>query len=64
MTTAEQRLVLETQIKERALIVYVNQSALKDDETLSIDYRMCLRDEIQNHETAIAEYKEALKQLK
>jgi hypothetical protein len=62
MTPAEQKLVLETKITERALIVYVIQTAL-DDEDFHEEYQLALKDEIQNHNLAIEEYKEELKKL-
>lgn len=62
MTTDLQKLVLETKICERALIIYVIESALADEE-FPEDYQKALRDEIQNHLLVIEEYKEALTKL-
>lgn len=50
-------------IQERSLIIYVIESALAD-ERFNKSYREALKDEIQNHNIAIAEYKEELKKLK
>lgn len=64
LTEEEQILVLETQIKERALIIYVLESALADEEdNWSSDYKTAIKDEIQNHNLVLSEYKELLKQL-
>lgn len=49
-------------IQERSLIIYVIESALADED-FPEDYKMALRDEIQNHNIAISEYKEELKKL-
>jgi hypothetical protein len=62
LTKEEQILVLETKIAERALIIYVDESAIADMESLS-EYTKALRDEIENHNIIMEEYKEALKQL-
>jgi hypothetical protein len=62
LTKEEQILVLETKISERALIVYVIESALADEE-FPADYKLALKDEVQNHNLAIQEYKEELKKL-
>lgn len=56
------QLVWMTRIQERSLIVYVIESALAD-EYFPADYQTALRDEIQNHNIAIEEYKEELKKL-
>lgn len=63
LTKEEQILVLETQIKERALIIYVEESALAD-EIFPEDYQKALKDEIYNHQEIIKEYQEELKKLK
>lgn len=67
LTKEDQILVLETQIKERALIVYVLESAIADnageEHEWPESYRAALKDEIQNHNEILAEYKELLKQL-
>jgi hypothetical protein len=57
------QLVWMTRIQERSLIVYVIESAIADEE-FPADYKLALKDEIQNHNIAIEEYKEQLKQLK
>jgi hypothetical protein len=62
LTINEQRLVLETKIAERALIIYVDESAIADMEFPS-EYTKALQDEIENHNTAISEYQEELKKL-
>lgn len=62
LTKEEKMLVLETQIKERALIIYVIQSDLKDS-SYPKPYKMALKDEIKNHKSILAEYKSELKQL-
>ncbi len=62
-TKSEQILVLETLIKERALIIYVIQSDLMDN-NYHKEYKLALKDEIKNHKTAIKEYKAALRKLK
>jgi hypothetical protein len=62
LTKTEQALVLQTRINERALIVYVIESAIAD-EPFNKSYKEALRDEIQNHNLAIEEYNEQLKQL-
>lgn len=62
MTISEQKLVLETKISERALIVYVIKSAIADED-FTEEYEQALKDEIQNHDLAIEEYKEELKKL-
>lgn len=60
----EQILVLETQIKERALIVYVLESAMADErDNWSNGYESAIKDEIKNHNEIIAEYQELLNQL-
>lgn len=66
LTKEQKILVLETQIKERALIIYVNESAIADGwgtTEKEKGYEMALKDEIKNHQTAIEEYKEELKKL-
>jgi hypothetical protein len=64
LTINEQRLVLETKIAERALIIYVNESALADEsDTWSSGYERAIVDEIKNHKTILGEYQEELKQL-
>ena len=55
-------LILGARISERSLIVYTLESALMD-EVFPVDYKMALKDEIQNHNIAIQEYKEELKKL-
>ena len=62
LTISEQRLVLETKISERSLIIYVIESSLMDED-FPDDYQLALKDEIQNHKLAIDEYKESLKQM-
>jgi hypothetical protein len=66
LTKEEQILVLETKIAERALIIYVDESAIAD--ITQVDerddaYVAALQDEIENHKTIMEEYKESLKQL-
>jgi hypothetical protein len=62
---AEQKLILDTSIKERSLIVYVIESSLEDSaDIFSEDYKMALKDEITNHNLCIQEYNEQLKNLK
>jgi uncharacterized protein YukE len=56
-------LKIEAKIAERALIVYVTGSAI-DDEDFPEDYIKALKDEIENHNTIIAEYQEQLNKLK
>jgi hypothetical protein len=64
-TKSEQILVLETLIKERALIIYTIESAIADDpDTWPLGYKTALEDEIENHKLAIQEYKEGLEKLK
>lgn len=63
LTKKEQVLVLETQIKERALIVYVIKSDLMDS-SYPRPYMLALKDEIRNHNSAIKDYKQSLKELK
>lgn len=64
LTKEEQILVLETQIKERALIVYVLESSLLDEEgDWSEDYKAAINDEIENHNIVLSEYQIYLKQL-
>ena len=62
LTKEEQILVLETKIKERALIIYVIESNLTGVNWAK-NYKSALKDEIQNHSLVIEEYKEQLKQL-
>lgn len=62
LTKEEQILVLETKIAERALIVYVTESAIFD-EAFPEDYQKALQDEVVNHNTIIEEYKEELAKL-
>ena len=62
MTPSEQKLVLETQIKERALIIYVIESDMADNNYKG-KYKLALKDEIYNHKLAIEEYQEELKKL-
>lgn len=62
LTIEEKKLVLTTQISERALIVYVLESALTDEQ-FPEDYQKALKDEIENHSLVIEEYKQSLKQL-
>lgn len=61
-TKEQQKLIVETQIKERALIIYVIQSDLMDF-VHPKEYRAALKDEIKNHKLAIKEYKQELKKL-
>lgn len=59
-----QILVLETKIAERALIIYVDESAISDaDDSWPIGYKTALEDEIENHKTIMSEYQEELKIL-
>lgn len=61
---ADQRLMLNTQIGERALIVYTLKSDMEDNRSVySKDYMLALKDEIKNHNAAIADYKKILKRL-
>jgi hypothetical protein len=61
---ADQRLILNAQISERALIVYILKSDMEDNKGVySKDYAQALKDEIKNHNAAIADYKKALKRL-
>jgi len=62
LTKEEQILVLETKIAERALIIYTDESALADED-FPEEYKTAIKDEIENHNAAIQEYKEQLKQL-
>lgn len=62
LTVDEQRLVLETKIAERALIVYVTESAIFD-EAFPEEYQKALEDEVKNHNLIIEEYKQELEQL-
>ena len=64
LTDHERAIALQARIEERALIIYVNESALADDELLDVPYQQCLKDEIENHQANMAEYKKELKQLK
>lgn len=50
-------------IQERSLIIYIIESALADED-FPKDYKMALKDEIQNHNIAISEYKGELLKLK
>lgn len=59
----DRRLVLNTRISERKLIIYVIESTLAD-ETFPKSYKMALKDEIENHKIAIEEYERYLNQLK
>ena len=63
LTQKEQILVLETQIKERALIIYVIKSDLMDS-SYPKPYILALKDEIKGHNMAIKEYKTSLKEIK
>ena len=64
-TKEEQILILDTLIKERALIIYTIESAIADDgDTWHDEYKIALEDEIQNHKLALQEYKEGLEKLK
>ncbi len=56
-------LILETKIAERALIVYVIESAILD-EGFPEDYVKALNDEVENHNTIISEYREQVEKLK
>ncbi len=62
LTKVEKALVLQTKINERALIVYVIESALAD-EVFPEDYQKALNDEIFNHNLIMEEYKEELNKL-
>ena len=64
-TKEEQILILDTLIKERAMIIYTIESAIADDgDTWHDEYKLALEDEIQNHKLALQEYKEGLEKLK
>lgn len=63
LTKEEQILVLETQINERALIIYVIESSLMDL-CFPKEYKKALKDEIKNHKCCLNEYKGELKSLK
>jgi len=55
---------LQTQISERKLARYSLESALLDTEPeYSEDYRMCIKDEIENHNCFIADYEEELRKM-
>lgn len=62
LTIAEQRLVLETKIAERALIIYVIESNLTGVNWAK-NYKSALKDEIENHKTIMEEYKQELAKL-
>lgn len=63
MTEKEKaKIELEARLSERSTIVYVLSSNLGEVNFHKI-YKQALRDEIQNHELVIAEYKEQLKKL-
>jgi len=62
LSIQEARLVLETKISERALIIYVIESSLTD-ESFHEEYELALKDEIQNHKLVMQEYQEELKNL-
>lgn len=65
LTLQEQILVLETKIAERALIIYVDESAIADNEDVfPADYIKALQDEIENHKTIMSEYQEELNKLR
>ena len=56
--------LLKERIKERALIIYVLESALLDNEPkVPKPYKVCMKDEIDNHKAAIADYEEEIKKL-
>jgi hypothetical protein len=64
-TIEERKLVLDTLIAERSLIIYVIQSDISDNKSLyPKEYTRALRDEIKNHKTALQEYKKGLNKLK
>lgn len=66
LTKEEHILVLETRISERALIAYVVESAILDNEEsqdFPLGYVTALEDELENHKITIEEYQEELKQL-
>lgn len=63
LTKEEQILVLETKIKERALIVYVIETNLIGVNWAK-NYKSALKDEIENHKTIMEEYQEELNKLK
>jgi hypothetical protein len=63
LTKGENALILQTKINERALIIYVIESALAD-EVFPEDYQKALKDEIFNHKTILEEYKGELNKLK
>ena len=58
----KEKLILETKIAERALIVYVIESAILD-ERFPKDYAKALKDEIENHNIIIAEYREQVNKI-
>jgi len=56
------KIVWQARIDERALIVYSAESALADED-FPEDYKTALKDEINNHNIAIEEYKHELNKL-
>lgn len=54
---------ITTRLKERALIIYVLESALLDED-YPPDYKKALEDEIENHKLIIQDYEEDLKKIK
>lgn len=63
LTDHERSIALQARIEERALIIYVNESTLADEEDLPDPYKQCLQDEIANHQTIMDEYKKELQDL-
>lgn len=62
LSIEEQKLVLNTQIKERSLIIYVIESAIADED-FNEHYQRALLDEIENHKAAIEDYNQSLSEL-
>jgi hypothetical protein len=58
-----QKLILDARMSERALIIYVIQSDLADNNYPGA-YKLALKDEVKNHKIAIKEYRSELKKLK
>lgn len=60
--TEIEEMAWHVRIQERSLIIYVIESALADED-FPTAYKQALKDEIENHNIAIEEYKEELKKL-
>jgi hypothetical protein len=58
-----QKLILDAKISERALIIYVIESDISDNNYPGA-YKLALKDEVKNHKIAIKEYKLELKKIK